>query len=206
MSTSNLYNEALAPNLYYDDHFDSDAVNILLGEYYAAARSMTIVTVLGSSCIATCIRDRSSGIGGMNHFMLPSLGDFGEPINTRTRSGSYSMAVFINQLLKIGAQRKNLEAQIFVSGNLMKGDIADKVDERNTLFVHSYLKMQQIPIVTEHFFDIYPRKIYFFPDQGKVIVKKLTQLYTTPLSNANRNTVSVCAMKKLQWRLGGVDG
>jgi chemotaxis protein CheD len=197
MSISDLYNEALAPNLYYDDHFDIDAVNILLGEYYAAVRSMTIVTVLGSSCIATCIRDRISGIGGMNHFMLPSFGDFGKPINTLTRCGSYSMAVFINQLLKIGAQRKNLEAQIFVSGNLMKGDIADKVDERNALFVRSYLKMQQIPIVTEYFFDIYPRKIYFFPDQGKVMVKKLTRLYTTPSSNANRNTVSVCATKKL---------
>ena len=33
-------------------------------------RDMVLVTVLGS-CVAACIRDRISGIGGMNHFMLP---------------------------------------------------------------------------------------------------------------------------------------
>ena len=57
MSISHLYEEALAPNLYYDRYFEIDAVKILPGEYYATARSMVIVTVLGS-CVSACIRDR----------------------------------------------------------------------------------------------------------------------------------------------------
>ena len=34
---------------------------------------MVLVTVLGS-CVAACIQDRTAGIGGMNHFMLPDDG------------------------------------------------------------------------------------------------------------------------------------
>ena len=64
------YEEALAPNVYFDRSFNCEAAKILPGEYYVTGREMTLVTVLGS-CVAACIRDRVTGIGGMNHFMLP---------------------------------------------------------------------------------------------------------------------------------------
>ena len=62
--------EESSPNIYYDRDFDINAAKILPGEYYVTARDMVLVTVLGS-CVSACIRDRVSGIGGMNHFMLP---------------------------------------------------------------------------------------------------------------------------------------
>ena len=49
--------------------------------------------------------------------------------------------------------------------------------ERNAKFVRSYLKREHIPIVAEDLLDIYPRKIYFFPDQDTVKVKKLIRLH-----------------------------
>ena len=61
---------ALAPTTYFDRHFNCDAVKILPGEYFVTQRDLVIVTVLGS-CVSVCLRDRLSGIGGMNHFMLP---------------------------------------------------------------------------------------------------------------------------------------
>ena len=67
------YDEHLASNFYHDRHFDSDAAKILPGEYYVTGKQMVLVTVLGS-CVAACIRDTDSGIGGMNHFMLPDDG------------------------------------------------------------------------------------------------------------------------------------
>jgi len=36
---------------------DSEAAKILPGEYYATARDMLLVTVLGS-CVCACIRDK----------------------------------------------------------------------------------------------------------------------------------------------------
>lgn len=171
-----LYDQPREPNFYYDNHFSIDAVKILPGEYYATVRPMLIITVLGS-CVAACIRDKISGIGGMNHFMLPFVSDFGESINTSARYGTYAMEVLIKQLLEMGAQRKNLEAKIFGGGNLLKSFTLDKVGERNATFVRNYLKQESIPIVAEDLLDIYPRKIYFFPEQGTVKVKKLVRLH-----------------------------
>jgi chemotaxis protein CheD len=67
-------NSQFATNVYYDRTFDCDAAKILPGEYYYTGKDMLIVTVLGS-CVSACIRDRVTGLGGMNHFMLPDGGD-----------------------------------------------------------------------------------------------------------------------------------
>ncbi|NOU23058.1 MAG: chemoreceptor glutamine deamidase CheD [Methyloglobulus sp.] len=166
------FNEALAPNFYFDSHFNIDAVKILPGEYYVTVRPMLIVTVLGS-CVAACIRDKVNGIGGMNHFMLPSVSDPEESFNASSRYGTRAMEVLTGQLLEMGAQRKHLEAKIFGGGNLLKNFTVAKVGERNSAFVRNYLQHEQIPIVAEDLLDVYPRKIYFFPAQGKVLVKKL---------------------------------
>src|SRR3989338_11179058 len=115
------YEEALAPNLYFDRQHNSDAAKILPGEYYVTSRDMLLVTVLGS-CVSACIRDRTTGIGGMNHFMLPHGGqDENSPLSTSARYGSYAMEVLINQLLKLGAKRNNLEAKVFGGGNVLRG-------------------------------------------------------------------------------------
>src|SRR3984885_16182086 len=49
-------------------------VKLLPGECYVPRHDEAIVTVLGS-CISACIRDPETGLGGMNHFMLPDRGD-----------------------------------------------------------------------------------------------------------------------------------
>ncbi len=168
--------EQLATNLYYDRNFDCEAAKILPGEYYYTRKPMLIVTVLGS-CVAACIRDRISGIGGMNHFMLPdSGGDSANPLSASMRYGAYAMEVLINQLLKAGAQRNNLEAKVFGGGNVLRGFTAINVGERNAEFVRDFLRAENIRIVAEDLNDVHPRKVYFFPATGKVLVKKLKQL------------------------------
>ena len=96
----------LATNIYYDRGFDMDAAKILPGEYYYTPKDMVIVTVLGS-CVSACIRDRSSGVGGMNHFMLPNdTSDPGGILSASMRYGTYAMEILINELLKSGAKRE----------------------------------------------------------------------------------------------------
>jgi len=168
--------EQLATNLYYDRSFDCEAAKILPGEYYFTNKPMLIVTVLGS-CVAACIRDRVSGIGGMNHFMLPDASsDAASPMSASMRYGAYAMEVLINQLLKAGARRDNLEAKVFGGGNVLRGFTSLNVGERNASFVREYLRTEKIRIVAEDLNDVHPRKVYFFPASGKVLVKKLRQL------------------------------
>lgn len=168
--------EHLATNLYFDRSFGCDAAKILPGEFYYTHKPMMIVTVLGS-CVAACLRDRVSGIGGMNHFMLPDGdGDISNPSSASMRYGAYAMEMLINQLLKAGARRENLEAKVFGGGNVLRGFTAINIGEQNAAFVRKFLHAEKIRIVAEDLNDVHPRKVYFFPATGKVLVKKLKQL------------------------------
>ena len=164
-------------NLYFDRQFDTQAAKILPGEYYATKRDMMIVTVLGS-CVSACIRDRENGIGGMNHFMLPhSDADPDNPLSTSARYGTYAMEMLINDVLKLGARRESLEAKVFGGGNVMSGLTVHPVGTRNAEFALGYLKTENIRIIAQDLLDIHPRKVYYFPNSGRVLVKKLRSLH-----------------------------
>jgi chemotaxis protein CheD len=181
-------NTNFATNVYYDRTFDCDAAKILPGEYYYTKANMLIVTVLGS-CVAACIRDRVTGLGGMNHFMLPDGGDSG-PVSASMRYGTYAMEVLINDLLKAGARRESLEAKVFGGGAVLRGFTAMNVGERNAAFVTQFLKTEKIPVLAEDLNDIYPRKVYFFPNTGKVLVKKLMQTHNDTLARREQDYAS----------------
>ncbi|MCA1855147.1 chemoreceptor glutamine deamidase CheD [Massilia oculi] len=175
-------NNQFATNVYYDRTFDCEAAKILPGEYYYTGKDMLIVTVLGS-CVSACIRDRMTGLGGMNHFMLPDGGgDGGSPVSASMRYGSFAMEILINDLLKAGARRDHLEAKVFGGGAVLRGFTAMNVGERNAAFVTSFLKTERIPVLASDLNDIYPRKVYFFPKTGKVLVKKLMQTQNDTLA------------------------
>ena len=163
-----------ATNVYFDRGFEQHAAKVLPGEYYVTDKDMLIMTVLGS-CVAACIRDRLTGVGGMNHFMLPDGGDTDSPVSTSMRYGSYAMEVLINQILKSGARRENLEAKVFGGGKVLRGFSMLNVGERNAAFVRSYLDSEKVRIVAEDLNATYPRKVCFFPKSGKVLMKKLMQ-------------------------------
>lgn len=169
--------EEVASNLYYDRTFDTDAAKIGPGEYYFTDQDMLIVTVLGS-CISACIRDKLTGIGGMNHFMLPqgAKADMNNPVSESMRYGNYAMEVLINQLMRKGAKRENLEAKIFGGGNVLNSFKTNMVGDRNAAFVKKYLKDEGIKVTSEDLLDVFPRKVYYFPKTGKVMVKKLKQM------------------------------
>lgn len=166
---------------YYDPKFSSQAVKVLPGEYYATKGEEMIVTVLGS-CVSVCLRDRYTGVGGLNHFLLPhDRSTANTPLNDSARYGVYAMELLINHLLKLGAHRNHLEAKIFGGGNVIKDMTFAKVGERNVNFILSHLKQEGIPIVARDLLDNYPRKVHFFPHSGRVLLKKIKSLHNATL-------------------------
>lgn len=186
----------MAPNLYFDRTHEIDAAKILPGEYYATTRDMLLVTVLGS-CVAACIRDKVSGIGGMNHFMLPD-NNSESGWNVGGRYGTYAMEMLINQLQKLGAERKNLEAKVFGGGNVIAGMTQTNVGERNAKFVLDFLKTERIPVAAKDLLDIYPRKVYFFPQTGKVLVKKLKKVHNQTIEDREMQYRSRLQVSKVE--------
>lgn len=176
---ANAFDEHLAENFYHDRFLGVDAVKILPGEYFVTAGEEVLVTVLGS-CVSACIRDIDTGLGGMNHFMLPDEGGR-EVVSASARYGNYAMEVLINHLLKMGARRARMEAKVFGGGAVLESLSGSKVGIRNAEFVLDYLKTEKIPVMAKDLLDAYPRKIYFFPNTGRVLVKKLHRVHNDTL-------------------------
>ncbi|MCX8085758.1 MAG: chemoreceptor glutamine deamidase CheD [Rhodocyclaceae bacterium] len=171
--------EHLAGNRYFDRKFGTEAVKVLPGEYFVTTTDMLMVTVLGS-CVSACIRDREKGIGGMNHFMLADSADT-SPLSPSARYGAYAMEILINHLLKLGASKSRLEAKVFGGGRVMSTLSHSRIGERNARFVREFLATEGIRLVAEDLLDVYPRKVYFFPRSGRVLVKRLARLHNDTL-------------------------
>lgn len=153
---------------FHDPTFGRSAVKILPGEFYVHDEDIAITTTLGS-CVAACLHDPGTGIGGMNHFMLPE----GSEGSASGRFGAFAMELLINEMLKRGARRSGLEAKIFGGGQVMKSLSATLIGEKNVAFVQDFLAQERIPIVARDLLDVHPRKVCLFPRSGKALCKRL---------------------------------
>ena len=177
-------------NRYWDKTHDSYAAKILPGEYYVTIHDELITTVLGS-CVSACIRDKVFGIGGMNHFMLPvNRGEEISSFNTTgesTRYGNFAMEQMINDILKNGGRRENLEIKVFGGGRVLKNMSTLDIGKKNIDFVMQYIKDESLKLTAEDLGDVYPRKVLFFPASGKVRVKKLRSMHNNTIIERENN-------------------
>lgn len=168
-------------NRYWDRGHDVWTAKILPGEYYVTVNpTETIATTLGS-CVSACIRDKVFGIGGMNHFMLPQKGEHSSDdwMDSATRYGSFAMEHLINDILKAGGNRKNLEIKLTGGGRIMK-NMSD-VGARNSEFALEYLKTEGFEALSQDLGDIYPRKVLYYPATGRLRVKRLRSMHNDTL-------------------------
>lgn len=153
---------------YYDAKAEETVIKIFSGGYYVTDQpGEVIITILGS-CVAACVRDPIKKIGGMNHFLLPSSdGHDGQSM----RFGSYAMELLINELMKRGADRNRLEVKVFGGGRVVPG-LSD-VGDRNIQFVKQFLTDEGLKIVSHDLGGDYPRRIHYYPETGRVLMRKL---------------------------------
>ncbi len=171
-------------NRYWDSALGIIAAKILPGEYYVTCSAEVIVTVLGS-CISACIRDPLAGVGGMNHFMLPSSSKSGiarwsgPDLSAATRYGNYAMEHMINDILKHGGRRERLEVKI-VGGGRIISNMTD-VGRRNIEFAEHYLCCEGLRVIGRDVGGLNPRKVYYWPLSGVGKVKKLGSLHNATI-------------------------
>lgn len=163
-------------------------VKILPGEYYVTRADEAITTVLGS-CISACIRDPVLRVGGMNHFMLPEDNSgrdtqINAPVVLSTRYGSYAMESLINDLMKLGGVRQRLEIKIFGGGRVLAA--MTDIGARNIDFVREYLNIEHLRIAANDVGGDLPRKVVYFPTDGKVRVRKLRPIENRGISDREK--------------------
>ena len=143
--------------------------SIHIGGVFAERSPAVVRTVLGS-CIAVCLRDPNSQIGGMNHFMLPT----GGKDESSARYGVQAMELLINACMRHGADRRMLEAKVFGGGHVLKIRESDgNVPKSNIRFAMEFLTTERIPIVSQDLGGYSAREVYFFTDSGRTLLKRL---------------------------------
>ncbi|MFV2059468.1 MAG: chemoreceptor glutamine deamidase CheD [Gammaproteobacteria bacterium] len=171
-------------NRFWDGMHNVFSAKILPGEFYVSTQGEMISTVLGS-CVSACIRDPIMGVGGMNHFMLPATKENIANItniNDAARYGNFAMEEMINVILKAGGKKENLEVKLFGGGKVLPGMNTLDIGAKNISFVRGYVALEDLNVVSSDLGDIYPRKVLFFADSGKVKMKKLKTVHNKTIA------------------------
>ncbi len=162
------------PRRGWSDRYKMPSVRLLPGEYYVTGHNELLTTVLGS-CVAACVRDPRIGVGGMNHFMLPTPGAASDPwggvAGRATRYGSAAMEELINDVLKAGGTRRSLEVKIFGGGRVLAW--AMDIGRRNVEFVERFLATENLAIAARDVGESCGREVGYFPHSGVVRVRRL---------------------------------
>ncbi len=146
-------------------------VTIHIGGLRVSRDPLVIDTVLGS-CIAACLYDPVSSVGGMNHFMLPEGFDPDNPASTRY--GVHAMELLITEIMKLGGHRRRFQAKVFGGGHVLNiRESLDGVPQRNIDFVRRFLNVEQIPVLNEDVGGYQARRVLFYAHTGKVYLKRL---------------------------------
>jgi len=159
---------------FFDNSSQSWMVKVFPGEFHVTARpDEMLVTILGS-CVAACIRDPVTKLGGMNHFMLRqghSSGWGNDPQSTRY--GNFAMEKLINELIKGGCSRDRMEIKVFGGGNVIDSISNRPVGTQNAEFVLHFLEAEGLRCAVQDLGGQYPRRIHYSPATGRVVRRLL---------------------------------
>jgi chemotaxis protein CheD len=155
-------------------HFEQSIITIHPGEYHVSGDDIIIATVLGS-CVSVAFWDQRLRQGGINHFMLP--GDLGDEDMIRSKNAKYGMfaiELLYNELLKAGSRKGDIVAKVFGGASVLRLESGPtKIPKGNVDFAVSFLRKENIPILANDTGGILPRKIFFFAQTGKVLLKRI---------------------------------
>ncbi len=163
-------------------------INIKPGEYYVSNQDVVISTILGS-CVAACLYDPIQKVIGMNHFLLSNrryARSMPFYITEAGRYGIQAMELLINEMLKKGARRENLQAKAFGGASLFqpkeKTDNFYCVGSVNSSFIKEFLANERIPLISSSLGGDNGRVIYFHFSDFSVYVRKIAKTINLELA------------------------
>jgi len=140
-------------------------ISLYIGEVAASLSPAMLDTVLGS-CVAVCMYDPVLSAGGMNHILLPNC-RAGEH---SSRCGVHAMELLINELMKLGGDRRRFVAKGFGGANVLGGIKMPPIGCGNAKFVREFLAAERIPLIAERMGGSHAVHVYFHTDTGKATV------------------------------------
>lgn len=137
---------------------------IWAGDILVSKNRIRMTTVLGS-CVTVCLFDSLHCYGGMNHYLLPSVGSDG-------RHGDWSIRELHQRMLNLGSRPRNLQAKVFGGGSpLAFNNESSGVGADNARVAFETLADLKISIVSECVGGNSGMRLYFENWSGLVLVR-----------------------------------
>lgn len=143
---------------YWDQRYGAWTVPVLVSEVCATDGDEHLTTVLGS-CVALCVRDRVTGVGGMNHMLLPE------------GHGRALIGELVERVLALGARQDALEFKLFGGGHVI-GGLSD-IGGDNVASVRAYLADHGFTLIAADVGGADARRLRYHPRTGRSRVQRL---------------------------------
>ncbi len=131
-----------------------------------------IATYSLGSCIAVCLYDAATNIGGMLHYQLPdSKMDMPRAKEKPFMFADTGMKFLIDKLVTMGANRKRLAVKIAGGAEMDTGPKGFDIGKRNYLAIRKVLWKNGIFIDAEDIGGSSPRNMYMNIADGAVTVR-----------------------------------
>jgi chemotaxis protein CheD len=156
---------------YFDARENLHVVKIFSGDWHVSHKGGEMIATILGSCVSACIRDPYAGVGGMNHFLLPGDENSDSQVSESARYGVFAMESLINGILKAGGQKSRFEVKVFGGGNVINNSA--RIGSKNARFIREFLQKEGFRIASEDLEGDYPRRLHYYPDTGKVMLRHL---------------------------------
>jgi chemotaxis protein CheD len=139
---------------------------------HVSKEETNILTILGS-CVAVCIWDPITQIGGMNHYMLPLWNGKGL---ASPKYGNIAIKRLIERLENLGVKKNNMQAKVFGGGEVLETESNSFIiGKRNAMIAFEMLDEYKIPVISSNTEGKLGRKIIFNTKTGKVKLHYINQ-------------------------------
>ena len=141
------------------------------GQIFVALEPATVTTILGS-CVSVCLWDSARGIGGINHYLLPTGVAGG---SNGTRYGNVAIEHLVEKLAKAGTQTGHLNAKLFGGACVLAAmrNGSTHLGSKNVEIANEYLSKLGIPVITSDVGGDRGRKLIFHPHDGTAFIRHL---------------------------------
>ncbi len=135
---------------------------------FASKKPHLVTTILGS-CVAVCLFDSVSKMGGINHFMLPLWNGQGL---ASPKYGNIAIDKLLEKLISMGALQRNIKAKVFGGAEVIDTKISQfHIGERNIIIAKEILAEKKINIVSSSVGGKLGRKIRMNTGTGEILHK-----------------------------------
>lgn len=132
---------------------------------YVSEKHELITTILGS-CVAVCLWDPKTEIGGMNHYMLPFWNGKGL---ASPKFGNIAIEKLIQKMEQKGAARDTIVAKVFGGAAVLNTNTnVLNIGNRNIQIAENLLQFNRINITASSMGGENGRKIIFNTKTGEI--------------------------------------